>query len=114
MHELSIAMQLIEQIVEIAEENQLRRVDEVELEAGVLRQVIPQMMQTAFQEAANQTVAEGAVLMIRDIPAKAQCRQCRLEFEPEVDNFLCPECQVADVKVLEGNTIILKSVSSKA
>ena len=114
MHELSIAMQLVEQIVEIAQVNQLSRVDEVELETGVLRQVIPEMMQAAFKEATSQTVAEEALLTIRDIPARAQCNQCGLEFEPEVDDFLCPECQVANVTILEGNKIILKSVSCKA
>lgn len=111
MHELSIAVQLVEQVIEVAEANQLPRVDGIELETGVLRQVIPEMMQTAFKEAASQTVAEGAVLTIRDVPAKAQCNRCGLTFEPEVDNFLCPECRFADVKVLQGNTIILKSVS---
>ena len=114
MHELSIAMQLVEQIVAIAEEHRWPRVDEVELEAGALRQVIPEMMQMAFAEATDQTLAQGALLSIRDIPAKARCNQCALEFEPEPDNFLCPECRVADVEVLEGNQIILKTVSCEA
>ena len=114
MHELSIAIQLVEQIVEVAEANKLPHVDDVELETGVLRQVIPEMMQEAFKEAARQTVAEGATLTIQDIPAKARCNQCDLEFEPEVHNFLCPQCQIADTKVLRGDQIILKSVSGKA
>ena len=114
MHELSIAVELVEQIVEVAQANQLPRVDEVELETGVLRQVIPEMMQTAFKEATGQTVVEGATLMIRDVSAKARCNECSLEFEPEADNFLCPKCLVANVTVLAGNEIILKSVSCKA
>ncbi|MCK5014551.1 MAG: hydrogenase maturation nickel metallochaperone HypA [Candidatus Omnitrophica bacterium] len=114
MHELSIAMQLVEQIVGVAEANQLPRVDEVELQTGVLRRVIPEMMQAAFKEATGNSIADGAVLKITDIPAKARCDQCALEFEPEADNFLCPECQVANVTVLEGNVIILKSVSCQA
>jgi hydrogenase nickel incorporation protein HypA/HybF len=114
VHELSIAIQLVEQIIETAEANKLPRVEDVELETGALRQVIPEMMQTAFEEATRQTIVEGATLTIQDIPAKAQCNQCSLEFEPEADNFLCPQCQVADVTVLQGDHIILKSVSCKA
>ncbi len=110
MHELSIAIQLVEQISEVAEANKLPRVDEVELETGVLRQVIPEVMQTAFKEATSGTIASGAILTVREIKAKARCNQCAGEFEPQIDNFLCPTCQVADVKVFEGNTIILKSV----
>ena len=110
MHELSIAVQLVEQINKVAQDNKMARVDEVELETGVLRQVIPEIMQSAFKEAAHQTIASEATLAIREIRAKARCNQCAMAFEPQVDNFLCPSCQVADVDVLEGNTIILKSV----
>ena len=114
MHELSIATHLIEQVVEQAEKNQLTRVDEVEIETGALRQVIPEMMQTAFEEVKVQTIASEAILIITEIPAKARCNQCKMEFEPQIDDFLCPQCQVADVDVFEGNIIILKSVSCNA
>ena len=114
MHELSIAIALVDQIVEYAGANQLSRVDEVEIETGVLRQVIPEMMQTAFKEATGQTIVSEAILRIKEISAKARCRQCAMEFEPEIDNFLCPGCQRADVDILQGNEIILKSISCNA
>ena len=71
MHELSIAIQLVDQIVEIAGVNKFPKVDEIELETGVLRQVIPEMMQTAFKEAIDQTVVSEAVLSIKEIEAMA-------------------------------------------
>ena len=114
MHELSIAIELVDQIVEIAGANKFPRVDEVELQTGVLRQVIPDIMQTAFREATDWTIASEAVLRITDIRAEARCNQCAMEFEPEVDNFLCPKCQIADVSILQGNEVILKSVSYHA
>jgi len=114
MHELSIAISLVEQIVKVAEKNGMPRVDEIELETGVLRQVIPEMMQTAFQEATDGTIASGAVLKIKEVPAQARCRQCGLDFEPELLNFLCPKCQIADTEVLSGHEVILKSVSCEA
>lgn len=114
MHELSIAIQLVEQIVEVAETNKFPRVDEVELETGVLRQVIPEVMQTAFKEATSGSIAREAILTITEIAAKARCNQCTMEFKPEIDNFLCPKCQIADVDVFEGNIIILKSVICNA
>jgi len=69
------------------------------------------LMQTAFKEASSQTVAHEAVLVINEIQAKAQCNQCAMEFEPEIDDFLCPECRIADVRILAGDKIILKAVS---
>jgi hydrogenase nickel incorporation protein HypA/HybF len=111
VHELSIAVELVGQIIEAAENNQLPRVDEVELETGILRQVVPEIMQTAFREATRETIANEARLIITEIKAKAQCNRCSLVFEPLVDDFSCPECQIADAKVLQGDKIILKSVS---
>jgi hydrogenase nickel incorporation protein HypA/HybF len=114
VHELSIAMELIGQIIEVAEANKLPRVAEVELETGILRQVIPEVMQTAFKEAARQTIASNAALIITEISAKARCNQCGLVFEPQVDDFLCPNCQIADTIVLQGDKIILKSINYNA
>ena len=113
MHELSIAIALIDQIKEIAEENHLNKIDEVELQTGFLRQVIPELMLEAFKEASRETIAQGAVLKIAEINALVRCRQCQTTFEPTINDFLCPLCQEADVDILQGNDIILASISCK-
>jgi len=113
MHEVSLVSDLLDQILEEASANKLLFVDEVELDIGVLRQVVPQVMQEAFRAAVINTLAKDSVLIINEIQAKAQCRICHDKFIPEVNNFLCPKCQTADVLVLEGNDIILKSISGK-
>jgi hydrogenase nickel incorporation protein HypA/HybF len=110
MHELSLAEALIDQILAVAKENNLAKVDEVIIETGVLKQVVPEMMQEAFFAVSDETIAEGSKLTIIETSAKAKCRKCEQEFEPEIDSFLCPDCQVASVDILKGNDIILKSV----
>ena len=64
MHEMSIATGLIEQVLKIANENNLSRVDEVEIEAGQLRFIIPEAMYTAFEAVSEGTIAAGAKLKI--------------------------------------------------
>lgn len=110
MHELSIAESLIEQVLTVARDNQLKRVDEVEIAVGDLRLVIDEVMQTAFRSVIQDTLAQGAQLKILSVKAHAQCLDCLGEFEPEVNNFLCPKCLVANVKILAGNEIILNAV----
>jgi len=112
VHELSVASALIEQVLDIADKNQLERVAEIEVEAGALRQIVPELMLTAFAEVSRGTRAEGATLTLREIKAEARCRQCQGAFTPLIDNFLCPSCEAADVDILQGDEIILKSVSS--
>ena len=110
MHEMSIAEGLMEQILSIANENSLKSIEEVEIETGLLRQVIPEVMQEAFRAVRQDTIAQSAVLKITEIPAIGKCRTCQKEFEPELNNFLCPQCLRADVEILQGDDIILKSV----
>jgi hydrogenase nickel incorporation protein HypA/HybF len=112
MHEFSIAESLVEQIVDITAENNLPAIDRVELEVGELRQVVPDILQLAFRETARGTPAEGAALMIEEVSARAQCRRCTRFFRPAPLDYSCPACGVADVQVLAGNALILKSVEA--
>jgi hydrogenase nickel incorporation protein HypA/HybF len=111
MHELSIASALIEQVCDEAASHQMKKVETVEIHAGFLRQVILEVMQEAFREVTAGTIAEGATLIIKGIPAKAKCRLCEKIFEPKFDCFLCPLCGKADVEILEGNEILLMSIN---
>ncbi|MDP8266211.1 MAG: hydrogenase maturation nickel metallochaperone HypA [Candidatus Aceula meridiana] len=113
MHEMSIAESLIEQIISVAKENSIVCVDEVEIETGYLKQIIPDVMQEAFKAVIKGTIAENAVLKITEISALAKCNLCKEEFTPELDNFLCPKCIKADVVTLKGDDIILKAVIGK-
>ncbi len=111
MHELSIAEELIDQIIEVAQKKNIINIDEVEIETGVLRQVVPDVMQEAFKTVSQNTLADGALLKITEVKAVAICRQCNRSFGPKINNFLCPICDRSDVDITKGDSIILKSIS---
>ena len=110
MHEMAIAANLVEHVVEVAQRNRARLVEEVEVEVGVLQQVVPEALTLAFTVAAAGTVAEGARLKLTEVKAVAECRGCGQRFEATIDNYLCQACQRADVRIVAGNDIVLKSV----
>ena len=70
-------------------------------------------MQNAFLYASEKTIAENAVLQLSEITAEAQCNLCNHIFQPEIDNYLCPSCLIANVKVTKGNDVIIKSITGK-
>jgi hydrogenase nickel incorporation protein HypA/HybF len=111
MHEMAIANDLIQQILSAARENKATRIVDVELEVGVQRLIVPEAMELAFEVLSRGTVAEGAGLKLVEIPAAAQCRACGLRFEPRIDYYVCPRCGEADVDLVAGNDIVLKSLS---
>jgi len=111
MHEMSLAVALMDEITAIAAQHQVEKVQEVELHIGVLKQVIPEVMQEAFRAASAGTQADGAHLKMVAIEAQAACRTCRNIFSPASDNFLCPACGQGLIDILQGEEFILQSLT---
>jgi hydrogenase nickel incorporation protein HypA/HybF len=111
MHEMSIAASMLDVVLQAAEQAGATRVEAVEVEVGALKLVVPEVLQVAWEAVRADTLADGAVLRIEEIPARAECRQCGRQFEPDIAySFLCPGCNRADVRIVRGNDIVLRSV----
>ncbi len=110
MHELAIAMEIVRQVTEIAQQHNAVRVEEIEVQVGVLRQVLEEALRMSFEAASAGTPAAGARLVVTEEKLAAVCNGCGRQFRPEMDNFVCPDCGRADARVVAGNDIILKSI----
>ena len=113
MHEMSIAMELLDTVLAVAAEHHAASVEEVVLQAGVMKLIVPEALEMAWTAATAGTVAEGSRLNLTEIPLKARCRRCACEFQPEIDRFACPGCGEADVDIIEGDDIILRSMTCR-
>lgn len=111
MHEMSIALQIIDHALEAARRHDATRIEEVEVEVGAMRQVVPEALEFAFSVATEGTLAEGARLRVTQEKVLAACNLCQCTFAPDIDrSFACPQCQKADVRIIAGNDILLKTV----
>jgi hydrogenase nickel incorporation protein HypA/HybF len=112
MHEASIAMAAIEQAISAARNHRGTKITRIQLEVGVLRELVPEAMAIAFEACAIGTMAEGARLDLREQPARMRCRGCGGEFAPDLEaiSFACPTCGAADSEMLAGNDILLTSI----
>ena len=110
MHEMSIAEGVLSAVLDAAGACGARRVERVELAVGQMRLIVPDALVMAWQVIGEGTIAAGAELAVVETPMQARCRQCGREFAPRIDNYLCPGCGQADVDILAGDDIILKSV----
>ena len=111
MHEMSIAIPLVEQLEALAREHNAVRVRTVSLAAGQMQHIVPELLVDAFAAAAEGTCAEGAELQIASVAVKARCRACGATFGTDIDCFACPKCNQADVAIVEGNEMTLMSVT---
>ena len=114
MHEMSVAVALIEQVVGLAEYHRASRVEKIDLRVGEMRHVIPDAMECALRAASQGTVAEGAVLNLTVEPIGVQCGTCDCSYQPRGFNFSCPRCGAADARIVSGNDIVLQSLECDA
>ena len=100
MHELALA----EAVVAVAEEHSRgRRVARVEVEAGALRQVVPDALAFAFELVAQGTSVEGAELVIEEVPPRVACRVCGAGTVVRAFPLACARCGALDVDVVAGD-----------
>jgi hydrogenase nickel incorporation protein HypA/HybF len=112
MHEASIAMAAIEQAIAAARTHRATRITRIELDVGVLREIVPDAIAMAFEACAMGTMAEGAKLDLHEESARARCRKCGCEFAPDLEthSFACGGCGAADAEMISGHEILLRSI----
>ncbi len=111
MHEMSIAMGLMESLLDVATEQRARRILEVEIICGVMQQVVPDALQLAFEAVTQNTIAQGARLKIVEEAISVRCRACGQQYAAAIDNYRCPLCSQADAEIVAGRDIVLRSVT---
>jgi hydrogenase nickel incorporation protein HypA/HybF len=93
MHELSIAVSLVEIACQEALQAGAGRVGMVRLRVGAFSGVVRDALTFAFDIATDGTMLQGATLEIEDVPVVVYCAQCRAEAElPDLYRLQCPEC----------------------
>ena len=110
MHELSIAMS----IIEIAEENAKREnasvITEIELEIGRQAGVVMEALDFAIESAKQGTMLEKANWVINEIPAMARCTSCNNEFETKDLFTPCPKCSNPFSEIYQEKELRVKSL----
>ena len=113
MHELSIAMALVEQLEEIRLKERGERVLSVTLRVGDLSGVDHEALTYAFPAACEGTACEGARLVIERVEAHARCRACGRESRPKWAIRVCETCGSRDVDMDKGCELLLQAVEVK-
>ena len=105
MHELSIAMS----IVDAAQEEAQRRgvqVTAVHLRLGALSGVVKDALLFSYEIACQDTPLEGSQLIVEDLPVIVFCAQCQQERTlHSVQMFACPDCGTPTIDVRQGKEL---------
>ena len=108
MHELSLSSAVLDTVLRHADG---RRVSQVDLTVGALRQVVPRSLEFYWGIVSRDTLCEGARLELALVEARLACGVCdQQEWTLDQPIFRCPGCGGSDVKVLTGEEFFVESI----
>ena len=106
MHELSIALSIIEGVGEEARKHGDAKVCSVHLKLGPLSGVVKEALLFSWQVACEGTPLAGADLLIEDVPVTVFCTVCQSERSlASIQYFFCPVCESATPEVIRGKEL---------
>ncbi|WP_406423622.1 hydrogenase maturation nickel metallochaperone HypA [Streptomyces sp. NBC_00873] len=111
MHEMSIAMAVVDQVEEAAQAGGAASVGSVRLQVGELAGVVSDALSFCFGLACAGTVLEGAELVVEPVAARARCEPCTDEWAVGMPPRLCcPACGEPTAELLSGRELQIVSV----
>jgi hydrogenase nickel incorporation protein HypA/HybF len=110
MHEMSLAEGVLQLIEDSAKTQHFSRVKTVWLEIGQLAGVEVEAMKFCFEAVVNDSIAQGAQLVVIEIPGQAWCLHCAEVVNVRVLYDACPKCGSHQVQVTGGNEMRVKEL----
>lgn len=111
MHELSIAMSILDTVEENAIKNSATVITEIELEIGMLSGVEFEALDFAFQNAPKNAMFQNTVFKVLKVKPISKCADCGFSFETEEYATPCPKCQSVKTELIKGNELRIKTFS---
>lgn len=109
MHETAIVTGLMKILDGKAAEHGFTRITKVRLKLGRLRGLDPRQIRGAFEVFSEGSPADGAELVIEEVPVAARCRACGHDYTVEGWQFACPACGSDDADIVAGRELYVES-----
>ncbi len=111
MHELSIAMSIVEMATEEMVRNGGQQVNAVHLKLGQLSGVVKDALLFSYSLACDGTPLTGSELVIEEIPVVVYCPVCRKQQTlATIQHFCCPVCAEPTPEVLSGKEMVVTAL----
>ncbi len=110
MHELSVTESILEISLRHAGQASAKRITNLYLVVGQLASIVDDSVQFYWDIVSKDTIADGAVLHFRRLPATLLCLECSHQYSPSGDGFSCPQCSSDHVKVVSGDEFFMEAI----
>jgi hydrogenase nickel incorporation protein HypA/HybF len=110
MHEYSVTEGLLKLVLKEAEKAGASKITEIKLVIGDLSTIIDESVQMYFDLMSEGTIAHGARLIFRRVPAQFSCRECGLEYIKPQKGYDCPSCSGLGMPTGVGREFYVESM----
>jgi hydrogenase nickel incorporation protein HypA/HybF len=114
MHELSIAMSIIEMAEQEAEQRGRAHVSAVHLKLGALSGVVKEALLSSYEMACEGTSLQNSRLVVEEVPVVVFCPSCQMQRAlSSVQLFCCAECGTPTSEIVQGKEIEVVALEIK-
>ena len=112
MHEVSIALSMVNELASIAKENNAKYIIAVNLRIGRSSGIVTDSLKFAFDAIKLENpLISSAEIVIEEVPLKYECKECKECFELDSIHFpSCPFCKSYKLKLLSGEEMDITNV----
>ena len=110
MHELSIALGIVDIAKKETQKAHAQKVELIELEIGTLAGIEFDSLDFVWPSAVKDTVLEHAERKIQIIEGKAKCGDCETIFKVAQVYDACPNCNSYLKHIIKGKELLVKSL----
>jgi len=110
MHEMSIALSIIDLATEQAKKANASKINEIELDIGTLSGVEIEALNFAMELAVKDTMLESSQVRINHIKALSECQECSHQFDASSVINPCPKCNELNTRIVVGQELQVKSL----
>jgi hydrogenase nickel incorporation protein HypA/HybF len=106
VHELSIAMSLVELAQEEARQRDVQ-VTGVHVKLGALSGVVCDALRASYEMACFETSLQGTQLLVEEVPVMIYCLTCGANRSLYGVELICPECATPASHIVQGKELQL-------
>jgi hydrogenase nickel incorporation protein HypA/HybF len=110
MHELAVTESILEISLRHADQANAKRITNLYLVIGQFASIVDDSVQFYWDIVSKETIAAGATLHFRRLPATLVCMDCTHQFQPAGDGFSCPKCCSDRIKVVSGDEFYMEAI----
>jgi hydrogenase nickel incorporation protein HypA/HybF len=111
MHEMSIALSIVEAVEARAVKEGASRVSAIDILIGKLSGIEPESLKFCFSAASKGTIAEDALLALEEREGRGECMDCRQMFPVSFYYAECPGCGSMRIAIVSGEEFQIQSMT---